>query len=215
MWFTENPWPPMLIAALAAVVFLMMWSGNRRGLHFVLAVACLLAAAGIYLLERLIVTDGEANDASQLVAYLPDVLSRGIIVDAIGVDMQQDHSLATRVHSYRRADDDAALAKAVQEVFAERSDSNVADDREYQLLQAIDNETAVEALKLLSKPNNAPIIGIKQPETWSPNTNLVATKPSGGFSILGTLCVGLGTCMLPILVLIFVISLFFSRAKRR
>ena len=59
MWFTENPWPPMLIAALAAVVFLMMWSSNRRGLHFVLAVACLLAAAGIYLLERLIVTDGE------------------------------------------------------------------------------------------------------------------------------------------------------------
>ncbi len=59
MWFTENPWPPMLIAALAAVVFLMMWSSNRRGLHFVLAAACLLAGAGIYLLERLIVTEGE------------------------------------------------------------------------------------------------------------------------------------------------------------
>ena len=59
MWFTENPWPPMLIAALAAVVFLMLWSSNRRGLHFVLAAACLLAGAGIYLLERLIVTEGE------------------------------------------------------------------------------------------------------------------------------------------------------------
>jgi hypothetical protein len=59
MWFTENPWPPMVIAVFAAVVFLFLWNANRRGLHFVLAVACLLAAAGIYLLERLIVTEGE------------------------------------------------------------------------------------------------------------------------------------------------------------
>ena len=59
MWFTENPWPPIVIAAFAAVVFLFLWNANRRGLHFVLAVCCVLACPGIYLLERAIVTEGE------------------------------------------------------------------------------------------------------------------------------------------------------------
>ena len=53
----------------------------------------------------LVVTDGEANDQQVLDWVLQDILARGISVDVIGVDMQSDHSLATKVHNYRRADD--------------------------------------------------------------------------------------------------------------
>ena len=75
----------------------------------------------------LIVTDGEAGDRNLVDAYLPDIMSRGILVDVIGVDMRSDHSLATRVHSYRRADDPDALATAIKEALAESSDEqNVA-----------------------------------------------------------------------------------------
>lgn len=59
MWFTENAWPPMIIAGIVAVIFLAMWNANRRNLHLILAVACLLLGVGFYYLERLIVTDGE------------------------------------------------------------------------------------------------------------------------------------------------------------
>lgn len=59
MWFTENAWPPMLIAGLAALVCLAMWNSNRRGLHLVAALGCLLLCAGFYFLERAIVTEGE------------------------------------------------------------------------------------------------------------------------------------------------------------
>lgn len=59
MWFTENPWPPMLIVGLIALVYLVMWNANRRGLHLVIAFFLLLSCGGIYLLERAIVTDGE------------------------------------------------------------------------------------------------------------------------------------------------------------
>ncbi|MFC1759830.1 VWA domain-containing protein, partial [Planctomycetota bacterium] len=57
----------------------------------------------------LVVTDGEANDAAFLDSVLPDVLRRNITVDVIGVDMKTDHSLATQVDNYRRADDPESL----------------------------------------------------------------------------------------------------------
>jgi hypothetical protein len=49
----------MIIAAIVALIFLAMWNSNRRNLHLILAVACLLLAVGFYYLERIIVTDGE------------------------------------------------------------------------------------------------------------------------------------------------------------
>ncbi len=59
MWFTENPWPPILIVGLVALVYLVLWNSNRRGLHLVLAMVCVLLCVGIYGVERSIVTEGE------------------------------------------------------------------------------------------------------------------------------------------------------------
>ena len=67
----------------------------------------------------LIVTDGEASDSRLVEKYTPDIVARGIVTDVIGVDMKKAHTLATKVHSYRSANDPAALKKAIQEVFAE------------------------------------------------------------------------------------------------
>ncbi len=157
----------------------------------------------------LIVTDGEANDARLLAAYLPDVLSRGIIVDAIGVDMKQDHSLATQVHSYRRADDQAALQKAVEEVFAERDDSaggNSADD--FSLLEALDSGTAKEVINLLAKPNNSAIVGVSKPVNWS---KVVETGDSFAWSIL----IGILSCIVPLLLFVIVIGKVLSKLNGR
>jgi hypothetical protein len=106
----------------------------------------------------LIVTDGEATDAEKVEAYLPDILSRGITVDVIGVDMLDDHSLATKVHSYRRADDPASLTRALQETFAESS--GVPDDAgasDFEQLAPIPNEVAAAALAALTASGNHPI----------------------------------------------------------
>lgn len=59
MWFTENPWPPMLIAALGAMIFFAVWNGNRKNLFLILAIICLLLTPGFYVVERAIVTQGE------------------------------------------------------------------------------------------------------------------------------------------------------------
>lgn len=157
----------------------------------------------------LIVTDGEANDARLLAAYLPDVLSRGIIVDAIGVDMKQDHSLATQVHSYRRADDQTALQKAVQEVFAERDDwASVNSAEDFSLLEAIDSGTAKEVIDLLAKPNNSAIVGVSKPDNWS-------QVVEAGDSIAWSLLIGMLTCLVPLLMFVIVIGKVLSKLNRK
>jgi len=107
----------------------------------------------------LIVTDGEASDTNLLHRYLPDVLSRGITIDVIGVDMAGNHTLANQVHSYRRADDPSMLKKAVAEVFAEVADmdSGAADEDAFSQIAPIPNEMATAMLKALSSSGNHPI----------------------------------------------------------
>lgn len=175
----------------------------------------------------LIVTDGEASDANLLALYLPDVLSRGLMVDAIGVDMQQNHSLATRVHSYRRADDGAALSKALQEVFAEKVDSNTANSNaDFALLQALDDGTAKEALIALSRPNNTPIVGVSLPDHVNAPivnstvvNNTVVNNTSGnntavrGSSLLGTFAITIMTCLVPLAIIVIALVVFLSNAN--
>ena len=107
----------------------------------------------------LIVTDGEANDGWLVDRYLPEILSRGITVDVIGVDMATEHSLATRVDSYRRADDPQSLTQAIQESLAETTmDGNDPDESaEFELLQGLPDELVVAAIDALCRNNDLPI----------------------------------------------------------
>lgn len=63
MWFTENPWPPIVICGGMAVIFFFMWNANRRGLHLLLCLGCLALCGLWYVVERAIVTDGERLQA--------------------------------------------------------------------------------------------------------------------------------------------------------
>ncbi|MDP7420710.1 MAG: VWA domain-containing protein [bacterium] len=108
----------------------------------------------------LIVTDGEATDKHLVEIYTPEVIARGITVDVIGVNMAGDHTLATKVHSYRRANDPAALRQAIAEVFAEVSDSDaggVAEEEAFEIIKSIPGEIAMSMLETLSASGNYPI----------------------------------------------------------
>ncbi len=107
----------------------------------------------------LIVTDGEAQDEYLVDQYLPEILRRQITVDVIGVAMAQNHSLATRVDRYRRADDPASLRTAIQESLAETPlDSQDPDaSADFELLAALPEEIAVAAIAALTQTDNQPI----------------------------------------------------------
>jgi uncharacterized protein YegL len=109
--------------------------------------------------KLLIVTDGEATDPQLVDRYLPDIVARGLVVDVIGVDMSGNHSLSTKVQTYRRADDPASLTQAIsQVVLGETSDADGdASEADFEFLAGLSNEVATAALLALSTSANEPI----------------------------------------------------------
>jgi uncharacterized protein YegL len=222
--------------ATAKVNSIVANGGTPLGEALRLAADELLRARGksVYGTYRLIVvTDGEASDKRALDQYLPDLLSRGLVVDAIGVNMDKSHSLATRVHSYRRADDEASLRNAIVEILAENNGSDSgSSDADFELLNALNDVDAGEILKALATPNNNAVTGFVPQEPSGNYSNPLPGGARGGpasipaspaananqgpnfiSQVLGTFC----TCLLPILVAIMIFITVASRAnsKRR
>ncbi|HOB99219.1 MAG TPA: VWA domain-containing protein [Verrucomicrobiota bacterium] len=131
----------------------------------------------------LVVTDGEAQDQNLVDRYAPEVLARGITMDVIGVAMRQDHTLARKAHSYRRANDAASLERAVAEVLAEvsrpRTDTAQADA--FVELASLPPEVAAAALQALSASGNHPI-GERPRQTAPPESTRSADdlQPAAG-----------------------------------
>ncbi len=141
----------------------------------------------------LIVTDGEASDPEVLSRYLPDILSRGITLDVIGVSMASAHSLAALAHSYRSADDAETLTAAINEVFAETSGDDTSTQSDFELLQGLEDGVAEEILRSLAQVNNEPIREVTlEPEMVS-RFQMPAPPPQGGGSVFGGLfcCCGM------------------------
>jgi len=151
--------------------------------------------------RMLIVTDGEAGDPELVERYLPIARARGFILDVIGVDMSGDHSLATRANTYRRADDEASLATAIADVFAETADdSGDAGQSDYDLLAPLPAEIASVALTTLSQIDNSLVddesapgdVAMTNPRTLIPPPSVTSpgqTAQGGGGTLLGLACV--------------------------
>ncbi|MCA9126822.1 MAG: VWA domain-containing protein [Planctomycetales bacterium] len=140
----------------------------------------------------LIVSDGEANDPDLVEAYLPQILARGIVVDVIGVDMSVQHSLATRVHNYRSANDESALTSAISEVFAETlADDGMDGDAAFDMLKNLPDEFASEAIQVLTNVGNLPLdanASSSNNSGWQTNAGTGPSDAAVGFTLLGGLC---------------------------
>ena len=130
----------------------------------------------------LVVTDGEAGDARQVEAYTPDIISRGITIDCIGVEMASRHTLATKVHSYRNANDPESLKQAISEVFAEvaSGDAGPGGENAFELIADLPEATASAMLKSLSTSGNQPIGEVPSMRAADPPSPSPAPSYSGG-----------------------------------
>lgn len=121
---------------------------------------------GLGTYRLLVISDGEETQNRGLPErYTPEIMSRGVQLDVIGVAMNSDHTLATKVHSYRRADDAQTLTKAIKEVVAEVSgnsqDSSSAET--FELIAGLPDGMAPKLIDALSNTGNQPI-GEKPPQ---------------------------------------------------
>ncbi len=172
--------------------------------------------------KLLIVTDGEAGDPDLVQAYLPDVIARGITVDVIGVDMRQDHSLATQVNTYRRADDPSSLSQAISEVVLGESTSAAGDagESDFELLAGFPDDMAVAALSALSQVGNEPISGVDsgtygvgggQGSTARPTT--LPARPGVGVRWISFLTGACGFGCFSVMIIVVLVFTLFSRKR--
>lgn len=111
---------------------------------------------GVYTL--LIVTDGEASDQYLVNKYTPDIMTRGITVNAIGVGMSSDHTLATKVSNYRNANDPNQLVVALQATFAEVSyKDKTSADEDFKMLESLPDGLPPLIIDSLLDSGNQPI----------------------------------------------------------
>jgi hypothetical protein len=179
----------------------------------------------------LVVTDGEATDGNLMDQHLPDILSRGLTIDVIGVDMKGDHALATRVHKYRRANNPKDLSEAVSQAFAEirPAKDDVGDAEAFAVINGIPDEVAQGMLTALltSSARNQPIgenppagPGGDQasvPSGYVPPAQGNPVPQSGGSSgsSLGVACLGfVGLVAVALLTIFFVVALSLKSHRR-
>lgn len=163
----------------------------------------------------LVVSDGEAGDQALLNHVLPDIMSRGFAVDVVGVDMVSDHSLATRVHNYRRADDPGALEEAIATSLAEsNSDDAVGGESDFELLAGLPDDVAPFVISSLTVANNAPISGEGfEADDYFPQSSFGGGGNSGGGS--GGGMIGGVVCMFVLFFFVATVSSLFKAITRR
>lgn len=157
----------------------------------------------------LVITDGEAGDADLVDKYVPEIINRGIVVDAIGVGMARDHTLATKVNSYRRADDPSGFKQVIKEVFAEIGGSKdpAVDAQAFALIAPLSTEIATTMLQTMSQAGNYPIgekPPVAQPAAQQAATATGGSQPTDPTSGGAILAIGLVTILCMIALVFFV-----------
>ncbi|QDT47868.1 hypothetical protein Pan258_19070 [Symmachiella dynata] len=117
MWFTDNPWPPIVLFACLAVVFFAIWTSKRRNILLVAAAAMLVLGGATYVLEKSIVTDEELVERELL--QMTDAFHQHDIdgtLEFISVQaepirgyVRQAGDLLTEIHTLRITDVDVEL----------------------------------------------------------------------------------------------------------
>jgi hypothetical protein len=59
MWFTETPWPPIVVCTVLGTLSLIAWRAHRRPRYLMGVPLCLVLSIAIYGLEKVIVTERE------------------------------------------------------------------------------------------------------------------------------------------------------------
>jgi Ca-activated chloride channel family protein len=147
--------------------------------------------------KMLVVTDGEATDMNYMLKNYNDILSRGIVVDVIGVGMTTDHTLSKLANRYMNAADQDTLLNAVIKSVAEVPLTDKVAD-EYDLISELPEKVSTNIIKTLTTQYNQPI-GEKPVIT----TTGIEEVPS--HSMMPVLVVVAGLFLVLIVVIIFVL----------
>lgn len=181
--------------------------------------------------KLVVVTDGEADpgsdaplnepstfkDGSFKPGVLQDVMSRGIVVDAIGLDMKTDHSLKTKINgNYMNGNSPETIKEAVAKSVIEVGvgDSKDVVDEAFREIAGLPDEFINASLEGLTSLQNhpigeqAPVESVRQNGTATTSTVTVADNGGGSG---GMACVVVSALFVIVTVLAVCIAAINSR----
>ena len=87
MWFTETPWPPILILCVFGVLLFLGWVSQRKTGYLAGVALCLALCGLVFVVEQQIVTETERVEQRLLdftAAFQRDSMQRGLLNAVIG-----------------------------------------------------------------------------------------------------------------------------------
>lgn len=130
----------------------------------------------------LIVTDGEADGAEGglIDRCVPEIMQQGIAIDAIGLDMSQGHSLATKVSNYRPAQNVETLIAAISQTFAEIS----SDNPDFSILEGFPDDVANKIIPEMARVDTTHVSVATEA---AQDTSVQSTNAPDAFFTLGSI----------------------------
>ncbi len=87
MWFTETPWPPILMLSVIGVLLFLGWVSQRKTGYLAGVALCVALGGFVFVLEQQIVTEMERVEQRLLdftKAFQRDSLQRGLLNAVVG-----------------------------------------------------------------------------------------------------------------------------------
>jgi uncharacterized protein YegL len=178
--------------------------------------------------KLLVVTDGAASDdwlnkdsrfrdGSEKPGVLKDVLNRSITVDAIGLDMSEQHALSTQINgTYMRGDDPNSLSKAITKSVAEVGfTSQDASEESFKEISDLPESFVLASLKGLTTFSNQPIGELPLIESIQEDgTTVLVQNPNSETEDMGFLKT-LFVILTVVVVIVFVVGFIVSHSHDR
>ena len=87
MWFTETPWPPILILSVFGVLLFLGWVSQQKTGYLAGVALCVAVCGLVFVVEQQIVTETERVEQRLLdftAAFQRDSLNRGLLNAVVG-----------------------------------------------------------------------------------------------------------------------------------
>ncbi|MBT4864192.1 MAG: hypothetical protein HON53_03600 [Planctomycetaceae bacterium] len=95
MWFTETPWPPILVCLAIGAVLVYRFSVTQRSVFLGVALAMVGLAVGIYFIEQAVITESEQIEANVLL--LADAVQQDDVEGMLSFLSPREDELRTKI----------------------------------------------------------------------------------------------------------------------
>ncbi|MBC7816638.1 MAG: hypothetical protein IAG10_07100 [Planctomycetaceae bacterium] len=161
MWFTDTPWPPILILSVIGVLLFLGWLSQRKTGYLTGVALCVVLCGFVFVLEQQIVTEQERVEQRLLdftATFQRDSLQRGVINAVLGGPEPESFKFLMR-----DADDVRRMAARALDFVDIQDDVRISDIRTH---MSNKNSRATTQFRASASVTVSGYNAVRQPSRW-------------------------------------------------